>query len=167
MKAYADGEEGRLVVASEKAPQTAIVSAGDGPAPAEDRSRAFRPDGLPVGRPFTKGEPSPGGRFKGVPNRVTRQIRDQARRMVEDPRYRRRVMRDLRRGSLAPGLEAMLWYYAYGRPLERIRWTGTLPGRSDLVAALEQAWEQLRGRDPRRVGPGPAALPPAPDGQRG
>lgn len=139
-------------------PRTTLPTAGDGSAPADERARAFRPDGLPVGRPFTKGHALAKGRLQGVPNRVTKQVRDQARQMVEDPRYRRRVVRDLRAGALHPALEAMLWYYAYGRPVERIRMTGIV-GRTDLVAALEQAWEQLRGRDPRRVVPAAALLP--------
>lgn len=159
--AYAGPQEAADAVSEERGSETPLPGAADGWASVSARARDFRPDGLPVGRPFAKGHGKAGGRVEGVPNRVTKQVREQARQMVEDPRYRRRVVRDLRAGALHPALEAMLWYYAYGRPVERIRMTGIV-GRTDLVAALEQAWEQLRGRDPRRALQ--AALVPGPDG---
>lgn len=76
----------------------------------------------PPGRP--KGTPKTGGRAKGTPNKATVEVREVARRLVEDPEYQDRFKRRLLAGELAPGVEQMLWAYAYGKPKETIELQG-------------------------------------------
>lgn len=68
------------------------------------------------GRP--KGSPKTGGRQRGTPNAVTRDVRAAAAEIVDDPVYRRRLLDRARLGEWAPGTEAMFWHYAKGRPLD-------------------------------------------------
>ena len=48
--------------------------------------------------------------------------------MVEDTRYQRRLLEDLRTPRLKPSTECMLWAFAIGRPVEdeddepRLKW---------------------------------------------
>jgi hypothetical protein len=49
---------------------------------------------------------------------VTRMILVPA--LVDDPAYRRRLLRDLRSRKVAPAIEAMLWHYAYGVPKQTV-----------------------------------------------
>ena len=60
-----------------------------------------------------------GGRPKGSPNKATREIRDAARALVEDPAYRRALAKRLRNGK-APQMEVLLHHYAYGKPKETL-----------------------------------------------
>lgn len=76
----------------------------------------------PKGR-FVKGDPR-AGRPKGVPNKVTREVREVARKLVEDPVYQKRLRIRMLKGKLAPGVEALLWHYAYGKPKETHEVTG-------------------------------------------
>jgi len=47
------------------------------------------------------------------------EVKAAARLLIEDAEYRRRLLRRLRAGE-AGALEPLLWYYAYGKPTERI-----------------------------------------------
>ena len=67
-----------------------------------------------------KGTRKTGGRTLGTPNRVTVEVREAARRLVEDPVYRRGLARRMRSGKVAPGMELGLWYYAYGKPKDTV-----------------------------------------------
>lgn len=64
-----------------------------------------------------------GGRQAGTPNKGTAQKRLDAKaasgEVLEDPAYRRNFRKRARQGKLAPAVEAMLWAYYYGRPVER------------------------------------------------
>lgn len=60
-----------------------------------------------------------GGRTKGTPNKTTTELGQACRRLVEDRAYRAAFKLRLHAGELAPPLEAMVWHYAYGKPLER------------------------------------------------
>jgi hypothetical protein len=60
------------------------------------------------------------GRPKGVPNKVTIEAKEACGRLVDDPAYRSKLKHRLIRGKLAPVLEAMLWHYAKGKPVERV-----------------------------------------------
>ncbi len=64
--------------------------------------------------------PGPGpGRPKGLPNKVTRDIQEFARAVLEDPDYVRELKVRLRRGK-APHVETALYHYGYGKPRETI-----------------------------------------------
>src|SRR5262249_54909680 len=52
------------------------------------------------------------------PPRKKFELRKNALAMVEDTRYQRRLLRDLRTRSLKPSIECMLWAYAIGKPVE-------------------------------------------------
>jgi hypothetical protein len=62
-----------------------------------------------------------------VPNRVTAAAKVACVELVDDPVYRARLARDLRLRKVAPAIEAMLWYYAKGKPKEIIEHQGDLP----------------------------------------
>ena len=64
------------------------------------------------------------GRPKGVPNKVTAAAKAACGELVDDPVYRARLARDLRLRKVAPAIEAMLWYYAKGKPKEIIEHQG-------------------------------------------
>jgi hypothetical protein len=69
------------------------------------------------GRP--KGQPKTGGRQKGSPNKATREIREAARGLLEDPTYVQNLQARLNDGS-AGAVESLLYHYAYGKPKETI-----------------------------------------------
>lgn len=68
--------------------------------------------------PFVRGRAKTGGRQRGTPNKMTREIRGMARQLLEDPAYRRALRRRLLTGR-APHVETLLFHYAYGKPSER------------------------------------------------
>jgi len=78
---------------------------------------ANRKPGKQGGR--AKGTPKSGGRKKGTPNKITAEVRAAATQLVDDPTYRRRLQSDLRKRSIAPAMETMLWHYAKGKPVDR------------------------------------------------
>jgi hypothetical protein len=108
------------------------------------------------GRPFKKGE---GGRPPGVLNKVKREARALAMALVGDEKYLAKLTKAVQARTIHHSTEQMLWHYAYGKPLERVKLMGVL-GTFDLVQALQEA-AKLRGADPRRVlaGDGHSALP--------
>lgn len=55
------------------------------------------------------------GRTPGVPNRVTAEIRDVSKSLVEDPTYVEHLKLRLVNGK-APHMETLLFHYAYGKP---------------------------------------------------
>lgn len=63
--------------------------------------------------------------------------------MIEDPLYRKQLLRDLRARRLRPAVECMLWYYAKGKPKEMVEHSGTLSLQEELSSLSA---EQLRAR---------------------
>jgi hypothetical protein len=59
------------------------------------------------------------GRPPGTLNKVTREIKDAARALVEDEGYVSRL-RDRLRAGKAPHMETLLFHYAYGKPKEDV-----------------------------------------------
>ena len=99
------------------------------------------------GRPFVKGDPR-AGRSKGATNVASREIKDVARRLLEDEAYQARLVRRLRAGK-APQIELLMFHYAFGKPVERHEVTtgvGDFSRLSDdeLMAQLEVTLTSLR-----------------------
>jgi hypothetical protein len=67
---------------------------------------------------------NPAGRPKGVPNKVTKEVKELAHSLLTSEKYLKSLTRRLHGGKLAPGLESMLFYYAYGKPIERVKHSG-------------------------------------------
>ncbi len=89
------------------------------------------------GRPFQAGHTKIAGRAKGTPNRATVNARELAQRLVTDPEYVDGLERRLRQGELPPAVEAMLWNYAFGKPMEDTPSHGDFPVSFTLdVAAV-------------------------------
>ena len=66
---------------------------------------------------FLKGESgNPRGRPRGAQGKVTREVKEWARGLLEDPRYRAALQRRLIKGTCPPRLEVLLYHYAYGKP---------------------------------------------------
>lgn len=79
------------------------------------------------------------GRKKGVPNKVTAEAKKACNELVDDPRYRKKLLADLRKRKLHPGVEQMLWYYAKGKPKETVKVEGDIPA---FVLKLDDAGGQ-------------------------
>jgi hypothetical protein len=68
------------------------------------------------------------GRPKGAQNKTTVEVREAARRLVEDPSYRESLAKRLLKGTAAH-METVLWHYAYGKPKESMEHTGAVEMR--------------------------------------
>lgn len=55
-------------------------------------------------------------RQKGVPNKVTRDVRTLAQSIVEQPESLARLREQARKGTLHPAIFRELLHYAYGKP---------------------------------------------------
>jgi hypothetical protein len=75
-----------------------------------------------LGKRFQPGNP---GRTRGTLNRASREIRDIARGLLEDPVYQRKLRLRLLAGT-AGQVETLLHYYAYGKPQDSLAVTGTM-----------------------------------------
>jgi hypothetical protein len=71
------------------------------------------------------------GRPKGAKNKASAEIKDLARRLLNDKSYRERFATRLNEGELPPAVECMLYHYAYGKPAEQYE----LPEGADGVVA--------------------------------
>jgi len=97
---------------------------------------------------------NPLGRPRGSRNRVTIEAKRAASEIVDDPEYRRSLYERAIAGTLAPAIEALLWYYSKGKPVDYISVQGKIAvtahqlGRlsmADLMRARELATRQLNG----------------------
>jgi hypothetical protein len=80
--------------------------------------------------------PKPGpGRPKGSRNKTKLEISDIARQLLESREYRTSLRRRIIDGK-SPMIEQLLYYYAYGRPLEKIQIIGPVVTEVQRLAAL-------------------------------
>lgn len=61
-----------------------------------------------------------GGRHGPPPKSTTDEARKLSRKLLNDSAYRKALIRRLRAGTIQPGVEALLYYFAYGKPRETI-----------------------------------------------
>ena len=94
---------------------------------------------------FEPGHAKLGGRRTGTPNRVGREARELARRLLDDPEYWNSLKARLARGQ-APRVEIHLWELAYGKPRGEL---DDAPEGADPTLDLAQLLEGL-GEDPNR-----------------
>lgn len=76
-----------------------------------------------------------GGREKGTPNKTTLEVREAASELIDDPAYRKNLAKRLKAGKAAPAVEALMWHYAKGKPVERHEVGG--PGSFDGLTDAE------------------------------
>ena len=55
------------------------------------------------------------------------EIRRVSKKLLKDPAYQKTLRRRLRAGTIQPGVESMLYYYAFGKPKEIIEATQVVP----------------------------------------
>lgn len=67
-----------------------------------------------------------------------REVRRISKALLNDPQYRKRLLARLREGTIQPGVEAMLWYYAHGKPQETIETKTPLPVKLVHEYAMEK-----------------------------
>lgn len=98
---------------SEGAPKPAPVKKGR----SADHLKATR---------WKPGQAPPGpGRPKGVPNKITQEIREIARGLLSSEKYLNVLIRRLESGDLSPQMETLLWQYGYGKPKDTVEITIT------------------------------------------
>lgn len=94
------------------------------------------------GKKFVKGDPR-AGRPLGAVGKITKEVREIAGNLVEDPEYVAALRVRLVEGTLAPPVEQMLWHYRYGKPKETVELTGAGGGPMqvlNLTTAERVAW---------------------------
>ena len=94
------------------------------------------PERRKPGRP--KGTPKTGGRKKGGLNRVTREVRDWAKSIFEDPKVQQRTLEMAQEGKLPPGVFTELLHYAFGKPKETHELTGLDGGPVETITRIER-----------------------------
>ena len=73
-----------------------------------------------------------GGRAKGIPNKVTREIREELAQLFT-PAYFKALPARLASGTLAPQLEAKLLAYRFGEPKQSHEHSGKLTTVSKVI----------------------------------
>jgi hypothetical protein len=113
------------------------------PAPANSRVEALIPRPTAF-KPGVSGNPK--GRRPGSRNRATVEAREFANRLIDDNEYREALRRRMIAGT-AGAMEPLLWFYAYGKPVDRVEQgtTGAFAefSNDELKARLRRALDLL------------------------
>jgi|SRR6266853_1739521 len=112
---------------------------------------------------FLKGESgNPRGRPRGAQGKVTREVKEWARGLLEDPEYRDALQRRLIDGTCPPQLEVLLYHYAYGKPVDVIAMANAEKARdyAQEQMVFEEQIAKLLG-SPASAEPEPPTAPSA------
>ncbi len=101
---------------------------------------------------FTRENRPPGGRKPGVPNKVTKEAKELAHRLLNDPEYKRSFEESWRARKVAPQIEMMVWHYAYGKPKETVQ--HEVGGQPQMLALIQE----LPPEEQKRLGEAMASL---------
>jgi len=103
---------------------------------------------------FKHGDPKPknSGRKKNVPNVVTREIRQVAHELLDDL-YFQELRRRLLNGDVAPQLECVLHYYAWGKPKHYVEISGAGDGKIPLhvMRTLVELGDEIKAEERRKT----------------
>jgi hypothetical protein len=77
-----------------------------------------------------------GGRIKGTPNKTTTDVGAVARALVDDAAYREAFKKRFQAGDVPPGVEQMIWHYAYGKPPDSLQ-IGGMDGGPVMVRFVD------------------------------
>ena len=61
-----------------------------------------------------------GGRPKGSPNKYKSEASELSRKIITSPEYVQNLTARAIAGTLPPAVEVMLWYFSYGKPLDKL-----------------------------------------------
>ena len=64
------------------------------------------------------------GRPKGSKNKVSKEAQDFCRRLTKDPSYRNKFKEDWKKRKVPPQIEALVWAYGHGKPVEQVNLNG-------------------------------------------
>lgn len=85
--------------------------------------------------PFQAGN---AGRPKGAKNKRGTLAALSCQSLLDNPAYRKEFVRRLYAGELAPALEAMVWYYAHGKPQESVEHSGEVTMPAQVIFELHR-----------------------------
>jgi len=76
------------------------------------------------------GQPGrPGGKAGKEKREQEKEVRRISRKLLLSPKYQKTLKQRLESGAIQPGVEAMLWYYSFGKPPETIEQKVVVPVR--------------------------------------
>ncbi len=84
-------------------------------------------------------QPGNAGRPRGAKNKRGSVAELTCRALVDNPAYRKDFAKRLHAGQLAPALEAMVWYYAHGKPAESIEHSGEVRMPAQVIFELHRS----------------------------
>lgn len=78
-------------------------------------------DETPTNKPARYMPPNAGkGRVKGVPNKITRELHDFIDKVLTDPVYQDKLLKQAREGTMSETLQLYMWQLRAGKPREII-----------------------------------------------